>query len=87
MAALEHLTRREQMVLELVCAGLTNPEIAQALCVEPRTVRTYLERVADKLCAPNRTTVAVVAISSGLVCMDRIRALWNLYRPQLASEA
>jgi DNA-binding NarL/FixJ family response regulator len=77
----DHLTRREGMVLELVCCGLGNVAIAAALCVETRTIRTYIEHLRAKLDAPNRTTLAVLALARGLVTLDRVRALWGVYMP------
>lgn len=71
------------MILELVVAGLTVNEIAEALCIEPRTVGTHLERLEPKMFAPNRTTLAVLAIMHGLVDLQRVRDLWGIYRPYL----
>jgi two-component system NarL family response regulator len=48
------LSEREQEVLELLGAGLTNIEIAERLFISESTVRTYLHRLLDKLHLRNR---------------------------------
>ena len=39
------LTTREGQVIRLICLGLSDKEIAAALMITPRTVRTHLERL------------------------------------------
>jgi DNA-binding NarL/FixJ family response regulator len=51
----EHgLTRREYEILRHVAMGRTNPEIAIELGLTRNTVKTYLQRTMEKLCARNR---------------------------------
>lgn len=52
------LTETEQRVVGLVCEGLTNPEIARALYVSPRTVQTHLRHVFRKLGMRSRADLA-----------------------------
>ena len=52
------LTPREREVLGWVVQGKTNPEIAEILCVAPRTVRKHLENVFVKLGVHTRTAAA-----------------------------
>jgi DNA-binding CsgD family transcriptional regulator len=54
------LTPRERDVLDLVAAGMTNRNIAQALHIAPGTVRKHLDNVYAKLNVPNRA--AAVAL-------------------------
>jgi DNA-binding CsgD family transcriptional regulator/PAS domain-containing protein len=49
------LTARERDVMRCVEEGLSNPEIARKLWIEPTTVRKHLEHVFDKLGVRNRT--------------------------------
>jgi DNA-binding CsgD family transcriptional regulator len=63
---LHGLTPREVEVLGLLVEGCSNPEIARALVVAPRTVAAHLEHVLDKLGAPTRTLAAVRAERDGL---------------------
>jgi LuxR family maltose regulon positive regulatory protein len=51
----EPLTRREQEILELIAAGLTNYEIAEKLVVSPETVKKHSGSIYGKLGARNRT--------------------------------
>ncbi|MGD0069349.1 MAG: helix-turn-helix transcriptional regulator, partial [Streptosporangiaceae bacterium] len=52
------LTRREQEVLELLCAGLTNASIATKLVISPKTVDHHVSSVLAKLGVSKRTEVA-----------------------------
>ena len=49
------LTERESEILDLVAAGQTNAEIAEALWIAPGTVRKHLENVYEKLEVHSRT--------------------------------
>jgi DNA-binding CsgD family transcriptional regulator len=57
------LTDREREILELVAAGKTNAEIAEAIWIAPGTVRKHLENVYEKLGVHSRT--AAVATLNG----------------------
>jgi LuxR family maltose regulon positive regulatory protein len=57
----EPLTPREQEVLHLVAAGLTNREIAEQLVVSPETVKKYAGTIYGKLGVHNRTEAAARA--------------------------
>lgn len=58
------LTRRETEVLELVAAGKTNPEVAEALVITRRTVKKHLEQIYDKLGVRTRTAAAARAFGA-----------------------
>ena len=51
------LTDREQQVLRLVCAGLSNPEIAQRLHVSRKTAAHHVSHILTKLNLRNRAEV------------------------------
>jgi DNA-binding CsgD family transcriptional regulator len=57
------LTDREREILELVAAGKTNAEIAEAIWIAPGTVRKHLENIYEKLGVHSRT--AAVATLNG----------------------
>jgi DNA-binding NarL/FixJ family response regulator len=61
------LSAREQEVLELVVQGLTNKEIARALCISDITARNHVINLLAKLDAKDRTEAATIAIRRGLV--------------------
>jgi DNA-binding NarL/FixJ family response regulator len=61
------LTAREHEVLELICAGCTNAEIAGRLVIAVRTVDHHVSAVLAKLGASTRTKAAAKAARMGLV--------------------
>ena len=61
------LTRREIEVLTLLAAGRSNPEIAQALVVSPRTISSHVEHILAKLDVPARAAAAARAVGEGLL--------------------
>ncbi|MFN7223652.1 MAG: response regulator [Paracoccaceae bacterium] len=64
---LDDLTRREREVLEGICAGKSNKEIARDLVVQEVTVKLHVKTLARKLNARNRTHAAMIARDAGLV--------------------
>jgi DNA-binding NarL/FixJ family response regulator len=63
----EHLTARENDVLQLLATGRCNKEIARALGIGVGTVKTHLKGVMNKLGASARTHAVVLAARRGLV--------------------
>lgn len=63
---LDLLTRRERQVLELLAAGATTRQMAEALGVSANTVRTHVRGVLDKLGVHQRTKAACAAIELGV---------------------
>ncbi len=61
------LTRREREVLDLICAGQTNAEIAARLFISAKTVDHHVSAVLAKLGAPTRGAAASHAVRLGLV--------------------
>jgi DNA-binding CsgD family transcriptional regulator len=59
-AADHGLTRAEAQVLNLLCHGLSNAEIARRLFVSVETVRTHVSRVLSKLAVASRTEAAAL---------------------------
>ncbi|HWS35971.1 MAG TPA: response regulator transcription factor [Actinoplanes sp.] len=54
------LTRREQDVIELICAGHSNAAIGRRLLVTEKTVKNHLNHIFAKLGAANRTEAAML---------------------------
>ena len=53
------LTGREEEVLELICRGYGNKEIADKLSLGVETIRTHLKRIYEKLHVRCRTEAAM----------------------------
>jgi len=66
------LTRREREVLDLICAGHTNAEIAAKLFISAKTVDHHVSAVLAKLDAPTREVAAAHAARLGLVSAAEI---------------
>lgn len=61
------LTAREREVLAEIGRGRSNREIARALTVSEKTVKTHVSAVLAKLGVPDRTQAALYAVRSGLL--------------------
>jgi NarL family two-component system response regulator LiaR len=61
------LTERETEVLRLLARGLSNKEIAQALVIGEKTVKTHVSNILSKLNVSSRTQAALYAARVGLV--------------------
>lgn len=60
------LSARELEVLKLVARGLENSQIAEELCISPRTAKNHLSNVLAKLGMSNRVQAAIYAVRHGL---------------------
>ena len=58
---IEPLTPREREVLQLIAAGRSNPEIAEALVIAVTTVKTHAKNIYGKLQVTNRVEAAARA--------------------------
>lgn len=63
----ETLTERETDVLRLLAQGKANKEIARALGIGEKTVKTHVSNILAKLGVPSRTQAALYAVRIGLV--------------------
>ncbi len=59
------LTEREQDVLELICSGLANEEIARRINVSIKTVRNHVSNVLNKLQVEDRAQAVALVRGSG----------------------
>lgn len=55
------MTPREQQVIELIAAGLTNKEIAQKLFISPHTIKSHVHNILEKLTLHSRLQIAKYA--------------------------
>lgn len=59
------LSARERDVLLLIAEGLSNPAISDRLGISPSTVKTYVERLFEKLAISSRSEAAVLGAELG----------------------
>lgn len=65
--SVDELTEREREVLRLLVDGATNDQIAEALFITEKTVKTHLSGVFRKLGVTNRTQAATKALRERLI--------------------
>lgn len=68
----ETLTEREREVLLALTRGLSNNEIAQALFISEKTVKTHVSNILSKLNLPSRTQAALYALKNGFIGLDEV---------------
>jgi DNA-binding CsgD family transcriptional regulator len=66
----EPLSDKEEKILQLICEGMMNRQIANALSLAEGTVKNYLSRIMEKLHANTRTELAVLSSRSSLARME-----------------
>lgn len=62
----ELLTQREVEIVRLICDGMKNSEIADAMGISLRTVEVHRKNITDKTKATNVAGVVVYAIKKGI---------------------
>jgi DNA-binding NarL/FixJ family response regulator len=68
------LSNREQEVLNLIAAGQSNAEIAEALFLSPETIKSHVKTLLVKLQAKDRTHALVIALQAGFVTVPSSRS-------------
>ncbi len=63
----ENLTNRELEVLHLIADGLSNQEIADALFITLKTVKTHVSNILSKLEVSDRTQATIYAFKHNLM--------------------
>ena len=65
VAGLGALSPREREIVDLVVAGMHNPDIAKALGIAPGTVKVHLHRIYEKVGVGSRTDLVLHARDKG----------------------
>lgn len=68
-SAYETLTRREKEVLKLVGEGYTSREIADLICISPKTVEKHRSNIMGKLNIHKASALSAYAVEKGLVAV------------------
>lgn len=63
----DDLTSRELEVLQLICDGHRNKQIADLLSIAETTVNFHIRNLVDKLGANDRTHAVTIALRRGLL--------------------
>jgi two-component system response regulator NreC len=66
----ETLTQREREILKLIAEGYKNKEIANYLCISPKTVEKHRANLMEKLDLHNVQALTTLAIEKGLVSKE-----------------
>ena len=66
----DDLTAREREVMQLAAEGYSNPDIATALSISPRTAEVHRRNLMQKLGLRNQTELIRFAIKHGLLSVD-----------------
>lgn len=64
--ALTQLTARERQIIARLAEGLSDKEIAEALCLSVRTVEGHLARIREKTALHSRSALIRFALKSSL---------------------
>jgi DNA-binding NarL/FixJ family response regulator len=60
------LSDRESEVLEALCQGMSNKEMAEVLFVSPETIKSHVSTLIGKLGVKDRTQAVISAIRAGM---------------------
>jgi len=61
------LTPRERDILQGICDGLSNPQVAARLHLSPATVKAYVSRLLEKFGVESRVGLVIAAHQTGLL--------------------
>ena len=65
------LTGRERQVLELICRGLSDAEIAEMLSLSPNTIRNHVAALYRKLQVHRRSALVIWAFEHRIAKVEK----------------
>lgn len=68
-----NLSQREREIISCVAQGMSNKEIADALCISVNTVTTHRRNLAQKLQIHSPAGLAIYAVINGIVDINSLR--------------
>ncbi|MFN8343318.1 MAG: response regulator transcription factor [Cyclobacteriaceae bacterium] len=68
-AMLNHISDQERKFIELACSEMTYVEIADIMCLSPKTIDGYRNSLFEKLKVKSRVGLVIFAIKHGLVAL------------------
>jgi DNA-binding NarL/FixJ family response regulator len=63
------LSPREEELLQYIADGLSTAEVAEQMCISPKTVKNHLASIYDKLGAHDKTQAVLTAVRLGIVTL------------------
>jgi DNA-binding NarL/FixJ family response regulator len=69
------LSAREEEILQLICEGLTSEEIAEKLCISPRTVHAHRRGLMKKTGSASLLDLMKYALKKGIFALSSI-SVW-----------
>lgn len=69
----ELLSEREMQVLLMLTMGMEVQDIAEKLCLSPKTVNSYRYRIFDKLKVKNDVELILLAVRHGLIEQEEVK--------------
>lgn len=64
------LSPREEELLQYIADGLGSAEVAERMCISPKTVKNHLASIYDKLGAHDKTQAVLTAVRLGIVTLS-----------------
>jgi two-component system NarL family response regulator len=74
----DKLTPREFEILEILCTGATNQEIAEKLFIAENTVKVHVHNILDKLNVNNRREATRYALRQGIVLPNNSQSYFGV---------
>ncbi len=64
------LSPREEELLQYIADGLSSADVAERMCISPKTVKNHLASIYEKLEARDKTQAVLIAVRRGIVSLS-----------------